>query len=122
MKYILIEILQGHLVIAVVVLISYVIELLTPIKLLIWMFKMPKNDDMAQGAANFHAFLYFIVCLGTLLYDRYTLDVLPPGYSFWKWLIIIVPLTVIFRMVYYKLTSIDPGRDDQDFSMEIKNK
>ena len=56
-------------------------------------FQIEKNIKMANGAASFHSILYFLICLGTMLCDRYLLGNNAKFY-FWMWLFIVLTLTV----------------------------
>jgi len=71
---------------------------------------------MAEGIATLISVLIFVICLVVLIFDLNRLNYSPEGYSFWIWLIIIIPRSVIMGRIYYKLTSKDPDRDDFDFS------
>ena len=71
---------------------------------------------MSEGSANINAILLFLICLGTLFFDLNGLESSPEGYAFWKWLIVMLPLTIVYRMIYFRLTPRDLDRDDYDFS------
>lgn len=101
MKYILSLILEAHLYIVCIILASYIIEKTTNLKLLIDSFKWKKSDYMAKGGADFYAFLYFVISLMVLLYHVYSKKDAPEDYAFWKWLIIMLPLTILLRILYY---------------------
>ena len=105
---------KGNLICLFVVFISYIIEINSNWKLLIHNFEYPKNLFIKTGAANFHALLYFFTNFIVLIRDLYKIDPNPVGYSFWKWLVIIIPLTIIVRMLYLKYTAFDPNRSDDD--------
>lgn len=115
MFYSIYIILKAQLIVLVIVLFSYVIERNTDWKLFFDIFKYPKNLKAATGNADLHAAVYFIVCLITLIHHIYSIDYDPAGYSFWKWLVLMVPLTVIFQKLYYKYTAKDPKRADDDW-------
>ena len=79
-------------------------------------FKTKKNYYMANGAATLAAIFYFVVNLITLQVDLNKATSNPPGYSFFLWLIIILPLTILFRRLQFKFTPKDSDRDNFDFS------
>lgn len=117
MKFVLIEILRGHLVVFLIVLVSYLIESNTRLVLFVKMYRIPVNYSMARGGALLHTVIYFLICLGTLLFDRYKINEPPDGYAFWKWLTIMIPLAIVFYKIYYRYVSIDPHRDNLDVSL-----
>jgi hypothetical protein len=113
--YILGILLKSHLLLIIIVLISQVIEKNTKWKLLIYEFKYPKNIKSARGSADFHSIIYFVFCLCVLLFSLYNNENIPDSYAFWKWLLIVIPLTILFNKIYYKFTAKDPKRADDDF-------
>ncbi len=116
MKFVIHTIIHAHVVILIIISVSYILEKLTPWKSIIYIFKRPKNFKKATAAADFHTGLYFIICLLTLLYDFYKKRAyIPDDYKFWKWLVIMIPLVVIFQKLYYKFTAKDPDRADDDW-------
>ena len=116
MKFILIEIVRGFIWVLIVYAISFIVEKVTGLGLLIWNLRQKKNRLMAHGAADIAAIVYFIINLIVLHLDMQKLETTPEGYSFIKWLLLVIPVTIIFRMIHFKLTPIDPDRDDFDFS------
>ena len=112
----IVSILKAQFIVILIIISSYIIESLTTFKLLIWNFKWKKNNKLATGAADINAILYFIICLGVFLYDKYIAESISEHYSFIDWLILIIPLTIIVRKLYFKYTVKDPDRGDFDFS------
>ena len=106
----------GNLICLLIIFVSYIIESISEWKLFITFFRLKKNIDMAHGAANFHALLYFLICFFTVLLDRYYLGNTNVNFSWVNWFILMLPLTIIFRMLYLKFTKIDPDRGNHDFS------
>lgn len=92
-----------------IVVVSCILEITTKrkLKLLLHDFTWKKSEYMAKGSADLLASLYFIVSLLVLLYNVYIKNNAPENYAFWKWLIIMLPLTIIFRIIYYKFTGKD---------------
>ena len=116
MKFVIYTVVHAHVVIFVIILISYIIEKISFWKLFIHRFTYPKNLKNATGDADLHAIIYFIICLLTLLYDFYKKRAyIPDDYKLWKWLVIMIPLVVIFQKLYYKFTAKDPDRADDDW-------
>lgn len=109
-------ILIAQLVVIFILIISYIIESFTGLKLFVWGFKVKKNLKMANGAADLDSIIYFLVCLDTLLYDRYISGNKVADFSFWIWFFIVLTLTIIFRKLYFKFTPKDTNRGDYDFS------
>lgn len=103
-------ILEAHIYMILVVLFSFIVERLFGFKLLIDDFTWKKSDRMALASANIAAIFYFIISLGTLVYNVYARGNAPEDYSFWQWLLIVLPLTVLVRMAYYRLQARDPSK------------
>jgi hypothetical protein len=114
--FILQEVVKGSLIVLLIYIISFALEKITGLNLLIWNLRQKSNYNMAQGAANIAAIIYFIVNFIVLQVDLDLLEKKPQGYSFILWLIIILPITIIFRMLHLHLTPIEKDRDDFDFS------
>ena len=102
MTYVLIIIVKTHCYLLLLLVLSALIEYSTRFKLLVRMFLWKKNEYAAGGASDFHAVLYFIFSLMVLLYNVYIKKNAPADYSLWKWLIIMIPLTIIFHRLYDK--------------------
>lgn len=116
MEFILLEIIKGSFIVLLIYFLSYIIEKNTGFKFLIWSIKRKQNQFMALGAANTAALIFFLINIIVLLYDLDTVEIKPKGYSFIKWLIIIIPLTIILRKIHLKLSLIDKDRNNFDFS------
>ena len=97
------SILKAQGVVFIIIVLSYIIESLTNFKLIIWNFKWKKNNKLATGAADVNAALYFIICFIVFLYDKYKVDSISENYSYIDWFILIIPITVIVRKLYYKI-------------------
>ena len=112
MKYVLYIILKAHIYMIYIVVSSFVLEEITRhrLKLLIYNFKWKKSKEMARGTADFLSSLYFIFSLIFLLYDVYIKKNAPEDYNFWKWLVIMIPLTILFNLLYYKFQAKDPTK------------
>jgi len=103
-------IIEAHIYMLVITLISYILERIFKLKLLIHDFKWKKSDSMARGSANILALLYFLISLFVLIYNVYWKKTVSESYTFWKWLIIMIPLTILFRICYYKFQGRDPTK------------
>lgn len=101
---------KAHLFIIMIVVVSYVIEKLSNYKwkLLYFSFtEFKKSKYMTRSLADGHSFFYFLFCLGTLVIDAYVNNNATTDFAFWKWSIIMIPLTVLVRNLYYKYTAKD---------------
>lgn len=116
MKFIIFEILKGNLIVLISYFISFIFEKITGFVLLWWNLRQRKNEWVAKGAALLAAIYYFVVNIIVLFNDlrKYSSD--PEGYSFIKWFVIIIPLTIIFAKIHFKLTPIDPNKGDRDIT------
>lgn len=112
----IILIVKGQFVVLFIIILSYIIETLSNINLLFWGFNLKKNLKMANGAADLHAFLYFMICLLTLIFDRYIFKNTMNDFSFWYWFLLMMPLVISFRKIYFKFQKIDSERSNHDFS------
>lgn len=112
MKYVIWVIIRSHVYILFIFLGSCIFEILTKrkLKLILDDLTWKKSKEMASGSADVFASLYFVISLLVLLYNVYIKHNAPTDYRFWKWLVIMVPLTVIFRKLYYKLQAKDPKK------------
>jgi hypothetical protein len=77
------------------------------------MFKWEKSIYIAKGAADFHALLYFLISLCIVLYDSYYKHKAPQNFLFGSWILIMIPLAIIFRFAYYFLTSKNPDKNSK---------
>ncbi len=103
MRFVLFLILEAHLYIICIILVSYVIERVTGLKLIIdAFFDEEKEEDIANGAASFNSIGYFTISLIVFLYHLYIKKTELGANAFWKWLLIMLPLTIIFRILYYR--------------------
>ena len=116
MQFILSTILAGNVMVVLVYFLSFLIERNTDLGLLIWGFTQRRNKNMVHGFSNVAAILYFFINLIILQISLAFVDHIPEDYSFAKWFFLLLPLLIIFRMIHFELTPIDPDRDDYDFS------
>ena len=110
MNYLISLVVKTHFYLLVIVLVSFVVERLTNLKLLIHDFNWKKSDFMAGGSADLLSVIYFLIGLGVLLYDAYYKGNAPESFRFWHWLVIMLPLTVLVRFAYYHLQARDPKK------------
>jgi len=117
MNFVFENILVAHVIIILLTMFIYIVlEKGMHIRSLIFHFKYKKTLKNATAAADFHSFLYFMICLVTILYNSYKTDELPADYSFWWWLLIMIVLVVVFNRLYFKFTNKDPELEDDGFS------
>ena len=115
MNYTILIIFKAQIVVVGIIALSSFIELITDFKLIIWAFRWKKNIAMANGAANVYSLIYFLICFGTMFYDRKIAEN-NESFNFWIWLLITIILTMVIRKIYFKTTPKDPNRNDFDFS------
>ena len=96
--------------------ISFFVESISGLKLLIWDIKLKSNTFMSNGRANNIAGLVFLVCLGVNYYRLKHAIEIPDDYRFWKWLLVMTPIVVAVRVLVFKYVPRDPNRDNYDFS------
>lgn len=109
-KYTISLILKAQGYVLIIIFLSFVIEKITILKLLIHDFFWEKSDDMAAGSANIISIGYFFVSLFVMIYNVYVKKNAHPEFSFWIWLLIMIPLTVLVRFLYYHLQARDPTK------------
>ncbi len=53
---------------------------------------------------------------GVLTFDIYYGNIELSIFTFVAWLIIVIPLAILFRKYHAKYQGVDPGKTDEDFS------
>ncbi len=109
MVYVFKLMVRAHVYLVVIVLVSFIIERVTGLFLLVTAFSEKKrNRSQAEGNTGLHTILYFIYLLLFTIYNVYFVKNAPAEYAFWKWLLLSVPLTVTFGIVYHKYQGREP--------------
>lgn len=110
MEYIIKVLLRAHIFLLLIVLISYIIEKITGLILIVTAFLEEKKDyNEARGNTGLFTILYFLYLLIFLLYDVYIANHASESYAFWKWLIVVIPLTSLFVILFHKFQGREPG-------------
>ncbi len=113
MIYIIKLIFVAHIYLLLITIVSYIIEKITGLILIVTLFSEPKkNRDEAEGNTGLFTILYFTFLLLFLLYNIYIAKNAPDTYTFWKWLVIVIPLTIIFAIVFHKYQGREPREKD----------
>lgn len=103
MEYLFKLFVRAHVILAVIVLSSYILEKVTGLILIVTAFTEEKeNRSMAEGNTGLFTILYVIYQTGFWIYNVHIRKNATPEYSFWKWLIIVVPLTIVFAILYHR--------------------
>ena len=113
MEYVFKLMIRAHIYLILIILISYVVERITGLILLVKAFSQEKKDkEQAVGVTDLFTFLYSIYLLFFLVYDVYIAKNAKEGFAFWKWLIVVIPLTILFWKFYHKYQGREPGIKD----------
>ena len=106
-------ILKSIFYVFIIYLVSFSIEKLTGLKLLIDNFLWKKSKNMAIGATiNNTIFIFLLTNIIVLLVSDKKLE----DHEIVEWIIFIPILTLLFAATYYSLTGIDPSKKDDDFA------
>jgi hypothetical protein len=103
---------KSHFYITIIVLVVYAIERITGKLILYQWFKYKKDIKSAEGSADREALLYFLFNLGFSIYKAYIKKDILEDFSLVIWLLIIIPLAIIFRKLYHKYQGVDPSMPD----------
>lgn len=120
MEFIIKNIILSHIIVIILIFIIYLIELKTPIRSIFYVFKYKKTLENATAFADFFSVVYFVFCLLIHLFSCYSIQKIPDDYSFWIWIIIMLPLAILFNKFLYKFTNKDPNLNDDGWSEKIK--
>lgn len=104
--------LKSHLCLLILIVITYLIEVITGKLLLVRWFKYKKDLKSAEGTADREAFLYFMFNIVYVIYKAYIKNDISHGFSFIIWLLIITVLSIVVRKLYFKYQGIDPSKPD----------
>lgn len=114
LKIIIYILIKSQLLVFLVILISFIVENLTSLKLFIDHFlweKSPKNAEIgADGTTGY----YFIFCTSVFGYHIYKGYLEFTFFNIIVWLLVIAPLTGYFRKTYDKYQKIDPNKPDDE--------
>lgn len=111
---IILIIVKAHLIIILILAISYLLEKLIGLKLFITFFRWKKSKRNAEIYLNGHTFLYFVVILLTFvfsdkgIYFEYNINTIS------AFILMVIPLLMIFRKLHSKYQGIDVTREDDE--------
>jgi len=105
-------IIQGIFLVGLIYFISFLIEKITGLRLLIDSLIWKKSLNRAIGAAGFHSiFIFFLPnLLVSIIVNK------PDDFTIWLWFIFIMPLTIIYGIIVYIFTPKDPSKADNDYT------
>jgi hypothetical protein len=110
------SILKAHLVIVVILGITYFIEKLTSISLFVDQFKWKKSQKNARILLAGDTVYYFMCNLFMFSYDAFKGNLQFNFFTVSLWIIIIVILIKLFRKYHYKYQGMDQMKSDDDYS------
>ena len=113
---IIFSLLKAQFVVIVIILISYIIESNTSLRLLIWQFKWEKNKKQAEANRSGSSFLYFLVLLIVYIYDFSTDYLVFNIVNSIIWIPIAISLSYLFGKIYNEYQGFDPNKADDDFT------
>lgn len=110
-------ILKGCLIVFIIYTVSFIVEKVTGLKLLIDNFFWKKSINMAKGAAlNNSIFIFLLTNIIVLIVDLSKYNKNPEEYNFFVWLVLLIFLTIAFGKIYYTFTGKDPNKKDDDYT------
>jgi len=107
---------ETQILIFIIILVSYVIEIITGFKLLIDHFMWRKSPKNAVIASDFHSGLYFIFSFIYLVYKSYNKAIELNLLTITTWSVIVIILTLEVRKIYSKYQRVDYKKADDDYS------
>ena len=110
------SVLKAHLIILVILILSYIIEQITPLSLFVDQFKWKKSPRNAEIHVSGDSLYYLIIVLIVFIYDIYHDKIELNFISILAWLVIMIPLFWLFRILYRKYQGVDTNKADVDFS------
>lgn len=105
---------NAHLIILIIIPLSYIFEKLFGLKLLIAFFRWKKSKRNAEIHLDTHTFFYLLILISTFIFSdkgnkfNYSLN------SISVFIILIIPLLLIFRKLYSKYQGIDETKIDDE--------
>ena len=111
-------ILKANFFVAVIIIISDIIEMNSNFYLFVKDFKQIKDKKNAKMAANAHTVYYFFVCLFVFIYDLFKHNVALNVLTALLWIIIMIFLIIIFWKTYNKYQGKEPNNEDDNISLD----
>lgn len=113
---IIISIGYANLIAIGIVLLSYIIEKVTGLKLFIDHYTWVKSENNAETLSIRDTVYYFILNLFVFIYNIYHGKIEFHAVSLVIWLFFTGILTIIFYSLHSKYQKIDPNKSDDDYS------
>ena len=107
---------KANLITIGIVILSYIIEKLTGLKLFIDHYRWIKSENNAETLSIGDTVYYFILNLIVFIYDIYKGEIEFHVISIVTWLLLVGILTQIFYIIHGKYQQIDPNKADNDFT------
>ncbi|RMG32231.1 MAG: hypothetical protein D6732_13640 [Methanobacteriota archaeon] len=111
-----IVLLKSHLLLLLIVFVSYIIEKTTGLRLFIDHYTWVKSPENAETLTARDSFFYILVNLGVLLYHYFKGKIAFTWLSFFVWLILLGFLVRIFYKIHRRYQKVDPQKADDDYT------
>ena len=113
---IIISIGYANLIAIGIVLLSYIIEKLTGLKLFIDNYTWVKSENNAENISIRDTVNYFILNLIVFIYNIYNGKIEFHVIALVTWLLFVGILTQVFYIVHIKYQKVDPNKSDDDYT------
>ena len=107
---------KANLIAIGIVILSYIIEKLTGLKMFIDHYRWIKSENNAETLSIGDTVYYFILNLIVFIYDIYKGEIEFHVISIVTWLLLVGILTQIFYIIHGKYQKVDPNKADNDFT------
>ena len=111
-----VAILKAHLLAILIIILSYIIENVTGLKLFIDHFKWKKSVENAKILVNRDSVLFFVLSFSVYMYNVYKGITCGNFYCVVLWLIVMTFLLKMYRRLYNKYQGIDKTKRDDDYT------
>ena len=113
---IFITIVKAHLLILFIIIISFLIEKLTGLRLLIDHYTWIKSKNNIEVLSTRDSGNYIIINLLVFIYDIYKNSISFNFINIIIWLVLIIILTKVFYRTHKKYQKFDPNKADDDYT------
>jgi len=113
---IVISIGKSNLIAAGIVLLSFIVEKLTGLKLFIDNYTWAKSEYNADNISIRDTVNYFILNLIVFIYDIYNGKIEFHVIAIVTWLFLVSILTQLFYIIHDKYQTVDPNKSDNDYT------
>ena len=107
---------KGHLIALVIVVLSYIIESSTSLKLFFDNYQWKKSLRNAEDSSNRDSGIYLVILISVFIYDILNDNIEFKFVNVLIWLILIIILTKLFYRIHKKYQKFDPNKADDDFT------